>query len=449
MSLLMDALRKAEQQKQRLAAQGQAEVAPVEVSPGLSLEPISIQEPSPDSTSGSLRTQTTKSPADNRLPELPTRMEDLDEQFMAHAAQPPLKPKPAPAAAPVSPPLPKEPSIEASPEAARKLFDAKHSPPPRNNRSFAVAVGVITLIAGIGIGGYVWWELQPKSSMVAANASRPPVAPVQPPSVAVPTPLAQPAAAIPAPPPVAAVPTVPPAPTSLTSQLSDPDKDKPTALASKQPMRASTSPAPVAESPVRVTSAPKKIDPSLELAYQAFNSGDLGSAEANWKKALAKDPRNSDALHGMAAIALHNQKPAQAADHYLNALENDPKDALAIAGLLALKAPVDLLQSESRLKTLLAEQPNSPHLNFAIGNLFSRSARWADAQQAYFKAHTIDPANPDYLFNLAVSLDQLHQPRLAVQYYQQALSAAAGQPSGFDAAQVATRLKALQSALQP
>jgi Tfp pilus assembly protein PilF len=209
-------------------------------------------------------------------------------------------------------------------------------------------------------------------------------------------------------------------------------------------------PVPVApESPVRISSAPKKVDPSLDLAHQAFNRGDLDLAQTHWKKALAKDPRNSDALHGMAAIALQNQQPAQAADYYLKALENDPKDALAVSGLLSLKAPTDVMQAESRLKTLLAEQPDSPHLNFAIGNLFSRSARWADAQQAYFKAHTGDPANPDYLFNLAVSLDQLHQSRLAAQYYQQALNAATAQPAGFDTAQVTTRLKALQSGLQP
>lgn len=442
----MDALRKAEQQKQRLAAEGQAESAPADRSSELSLEPVSIQESSPSSpsvASGSIRTETGKGLADNRLPELPTRMEDLDEQFMAHAAQPPLKSKSAPAAEPVSPSQSKDTSIEASPEAARKLFDAKHSPAPRNNRSFVVAIGIITLIAGIGIGGYVWWELQPKSSMVARNATRPAVAPVQTSPVPAPTPLAQPAVTPPAPLPVAAAPAVPPAPTSLHYP----------SYAPEQPQRATATPVPVVpvapESPVRVTSAPKKVDPSLEIAYQAFNSGDLGAAEANWKKVLAKDPRNSDALHGMAAIALQNQQPGQAADYYLKALENDPKDALAVSGLLSLKAPADVMQAESRLKTLLAEQPNSPHLNFALGNLFSRSARWADAQQAYFKAHTGDPANPDYLFNLAVSLDQLHQSRLAAQYYQQALSAAAGQPAGFDVGQINARLKALQSALQP
>lgn len=190
---------------------------------------------------------------------------------------------------------------------------------------------------------------------------------------------------------------------------------------------------------------PKKIDPAVDQAYEAFNRGETAQAELLWKKALSRDPRNSDALHGMAAIALRDNNPALAAEYYGRALENDPKDGLALSGLMALRAPTDPLQAESRLKLLLAEQPGSSHLNFALGNLYARGARWNEAQQAYFKAHTADPANPDYLFNLAVSLDQLHQRRLAAQYYEKAITAATRQPAGFDADGAATRLKALQS----
>lgn len=188
-----------------------------------------------------------------------------------------------------------------------------------------------------------------------------------------------------------------------------------------------------------------KINPALEQAYQAFNNGDYERARSAWQKVLASDSRNGDALHGLAAIALHDRQPEKAAEFYQRALEANPKDGLAISALYALRTPTDSLQAESRLKTLLAEQPDSPYLNFALGNLYSRTTRWAEAQQAYFKAHTADPGNPDYLYNLAVSLDQLHQPRLAIQYYNRATAAARQQTPGFDPAQVETRLKVLQS----
>jgi len=204
-------------------------------------------------------------------------------------------------------------------------------------------------------------------------------------------------------------------------------------------------PAPAVQTTIRLTTSTQKVDPQLELAYQAFKRGEIDLARINWQKVLATDPRSADALHGLAAVAQQRQQTDAATEYYLRALEANPKDALAFSGLLSLRAPADSLSAESHLKILLAEQPNSPYLNFALGNLHARSARWAEAQHAYFIAHTIDPTNPDYLFNLAVSLDQLHKPKLAIQYYQRALAATTTQPVGFDAARVSARLRILQT----
>jgi hypothetical protein len=55
-----------------------------------------------------------------------------------------------------------------------------------------------------------------------------------------------------------------------------------------------------------------------------------------------------------------------------------------------------------------------------------------------------DPDNPDYLFNLAVSLDQIRQPKLAAQHYRLALEAAQLRPAAFDRERVRARLEQLQ-----
>ncbi|MDO8958598.1 MAG: tetratricopeptide repeat protein, partial [Rhodocyclaceae bacterium] len=309
----------------------------------------------------------------------------------------------------------------------------------KDSRNFAIAVGLLTLVATVGIGGYFWWQMnqmgQPKGGLVASGAAGAPlsVTATQFPPVAAPALPAEVAPLAPASPIVGGAPAnaVPPAPTF-------------TAPAAP----AITKPAP-AQNPIRVTAAPQKTNPLLEQAFAAFNRGDLPLAQAAWQRTLEADPKNSDALYGLAAVALRQQQPNQAADFYLRALEANPKDALALSGLTNLKGHGDPQQTESRLKNLLAEQPDSPFLNFALGNLYARNALWGDAQQAYFKAHVADPANPDYLFNLAVSLDQLRQGRLAIQHYNQALAAAARQPAGFDPAQVAVRLKTLQSLQSP
>jgi tetratricopeptide (TPR) repeat protein len=451
----MDALRKAEQQKQKIAGQGQS--GPEMVPTDLELEPLSTAatpapQPAPTPTLEAIEPvlSPASKPSRGSLPELPAQLADLDAQFLAHAASAPQTPRPTNAAAAPAPkpePSPtRESSVDASRENARNIFEAKQ-PAQKSNRNFAIAIGLITLVATIGIGAYFWWEMQPKGGLAAGGTPRPQAAPAP---IAVAQPPASPAPAVSPAPTFTAPATPPPLPADQpATQQRMADEEEVEAPA---PQRAATRPAPPPpqpearpQSPIRLATSTQKTNPLLEQAYQAFNRGESDLAQANWQKVLASDPRNADALHGLAAVALQRQQPSEAAEFYLRALEADPRDALALSGLVSIRTPADTQQTESRLKTLLADQPDSPYLNFALGNLHARSMRWAEAQQAFFRAHTADPANPDYLFNLAVSLDQLHQPRLAVQYYNRALAAAAQRPAGFDTAPVAARLKILQA----
>jgi tetratricopeptide (TPR) repeat protein len=47
--------------------------------------------------------------------------------------------------------------------------------------------------------------------------------------------------------------------------------------------------------------------------------------------------------------------------------------------------------------------------------------RWGEAQQSYFKAFNLSPNNALYAYNLAVSLDRLHQSAAALPYYEKAI----------------------------
>jgi Tfp pilus assembly protein PilF len=203
-------------------------------------------------------------------------------------------------------------------------------------------------------------------------------------------------------------------------------------------------PAVAQDTPVRISGSRLQINQDVARGYQDFLSGNVAAARAAYERALQSDPRNTDALNGLAAINLGDGRPDAAEAYYQRALEADPKDATAQAGLIGLRGNNDPLQAESRLKTLVALQPDAYAAQFALGNAYASQGRWHDAQQAYFRAYTGDPDNPDYQFNLAVSLDQLHQPQLALQYYQGALAAAAARPAAFDKAQVAFRVHELQ-----
>lgn len=198
------------------------------------------------------------------------------------------------------------------------------------------------------------------------------------------------------------------------------------------------------ESPIRLSRGRPALDPQLGSAYEALRDERLDDARRNYEAVLRSDPKNADALLGLASVASRRGEVEQAESYYLRTLESDPRNVEAQAALLNLKAPRDPALSESRLKNLLAGQPDSPALNFALGNLFARQNRWSEAQQAYFRASGAQPENADYLFNLAVSLEHLRQPRLAAQYYQMALNAAGTHGIAFDRAQVQRRIQELQ-----
>jgi Flp pilus assembly protein TadD len=186
-----------------------------------------------------------------------------------------------------------------------------------------------------------------------------------------------------------------------------------------------------------------RISPALQSGYQAFTSGDLAAAAQFYSTALQQEPNNRDALLGSAAVAARRNDVQRAAASYLRLLELNPGDPDALAGLLSLR-PGDTGQSELRLKNLLRKSPDNGPLLFALGNLYARQNRWSEAQQGFFRAYTASPDNPDYAFNLAVGLDRLNQPRLALTYYQRALALAQAGPAAFD--REATRLRAQQLA---
>ena len=79
-------------------------------------------------------------------------------------------------------------------------------------------------------------------------------------------------------------------------------------------------------------------------------------------------------------------------------------------------------------------------LQFIQGNQLAAQGRWNEAQQAYFNAHRADPNNPDYCYNLAVSLDRIYESRLARDFYAKSLVLARSRPAGFDTARAQTRL---------
>lgn len=184
--------------------------------------------------------------------------------------------------------------------------------------------------------------------------------------------------------------------------------------------------------------------PKLEAAWQAFRDGDYARSEALYREVLATDAANVDALLGVAAVAARGGRLEEARRDYARVLQLDPRNTAAVAALSLLPAAPAAARSESELKTLLRDRPEAGDLQFALGLRYVALGRWSDAQGAFFEAVRSDPANADYAFNLAVSLDQLGQKSAAATYYERALTLARGAQT-FDHAAAENRLARLRA----
>jgi tetratricopeptide (TPR) repeat protein len=185
---------------------------------------------------------------------------------------------------------------------------------------------------------------------------------------------------------------------------------------------------------------------TLMSAYDAYNAGNDSEALALYKQVLRNDVRNVDALLGLGAIAQRQGRAADANGWYGKVLEVEPRNTIAQTAMLDSRAQggaqTDPQADETRLKNMLAKQPEDANLHTALGGLYADQKQWPAAQQAYFDAYRLH-ASADNALNLAVSLDQMGKPKLALPYYQRALEQAT-EASGIDKASLEDRIKAIQ-----
>lgn len=319
--------------------------------------------------------------------------------------------------------------------AGENLFAAKKkkaSPGFRWTLGLVPTTFIICSVIGSIYGFYVWRELNPPAPVMVQRRELPPPSPIHTPAPpALVANIAPEVMTKPAP----AVAEVKPAPVEKSTTANA----APATSSSEKPTRAKPAPSQVA---IAHQNAADTITPALLDAYQAYQRGDYVTASQGYRAVLQKDARNRDALLGLGAIA-QQQAQDQAAQHYYRqVLLIDPRDPVAL-GAMSAYSTSNGVDAESNLKQLLSEQPRSGALNYALGNVYGEQSRWAEAQQAYFDAHTLEPTNAQFTYNLAVSLDHLSQSKQAAQYYQQALQLDPAKTAGFDHTQAQQRLNEL------
>lgn len=492
MSLLMEALRKAEEAKRKsqegLAPQATEPQAGSTASdyqadskqnsaPMFTLEPLEIiptlsaETPGPDLSTSMHMESHTAAVHQDELHEYFTNEADDEHQHVAE------------------PPTPRGRFQTRDQQAAASIFAAKQVAPKKKTHIKVLLASALTFIV---IGTAAWWYLSNLSSSnsnfnpelanydvskrgfldeqqtTATSVSEPVPVPDQtalPASSTLAENLAEPdnlpvEAALEnttASTPTAALVATANATDADTTTAADTDIAAPAAIAlaanaTQAPVGSEESTAAASNSVLQIsrTSASKTINASLQSAYNILRSGDYASAVMQYQQALGELPNNRDALIGLASAYTRMGELATARQYYVRLLKLNPQDPYARTGLLQTTQNTGNSAYESDLKALLSAYPDIAPLHFAMGNYYAASLRWSEAQSSYFNAlvnanrSNTGPVSPDYAFNLAVSLEQLQQPKAALNYYRQAQKLAEASTPGFDPALLRSRLAYLE-----
>ncbi len=186
------------------------------------------------------------------------------------------------------------------------------------------------------------------------------------------------------------------------------------------------------------------VGEKLDQAWHAYESAQYVDAAQMYNDILAIEESNRDALLGLGAIAVIEKNHVKAREVYLSLLDLDPRDPIATAALAGLHSSKESLETDKNyLISMLGKNPDAPHLNFALGNVYAQLDQWAEAQKYYFSAWQQDGDNADYLFNLAVSMDQLSKEQQAIVFYKDSLVKAVNKQISFSREAVKKRIDEL------
>ncbi|HYY62477.1 MAG TPA: hypothetical protein VE756_13925, partial [Burkholderiales bacterium] len=278
MSLLLEALKKAERAKEEAQRRARGETAGAGATP--------------DAFAAERKTVVTR----DKLPEITAPLEIMTDDLVpppaGPTARPPLEIAPDPEPAKAAP-RPRGAPASAQEQAAsrvsaKKVFEAKfREPNPR--MPFYVTLGVLGVFA-LGTLVYFWYQLRPPPALVNLNPPRQaeaaaPVAQTSapPPTVAV-APVAA-ASAIPGLPPTAPK-TAPSAPTPVTAE---PPVETPR-LRPLEPRRIAPAVVALPESAASVSRYPPQVHPKVAAGYAAYAAGDLSGARSAYEEALREEP---------------------------------------------------------------------------------------------------------------------------------------------------------------
>jgi predicted Zn-dependent protease len=191
--------------------------------------------------------------------------------------------------------------------------------------------------------------------------------------------------------------------------------------------------------------SPETTEDTLMAADLAVRTGQLDAAEAEYRRALAKDPNSETANAGLAHLLIKKKQYPEAETLLRAALQHasdDPTLTAQLAGVLAAEDKAEALPMLQKLHEqrpgdagvtrmlaevladagdytgadvldvkLLASSPNDAVLLVAHGQNLVRQLKFAEAYSVFNKATQLDPSSVDGWSGLAYAASRIEKPQ--------------------------------------
>jgi Flp pilus assembly protein TadD len=140
----------------------------------------------------------------------------------------------------------------------------------------------------------------------------------------------------------------------------------------------------------------------VDAAAGAIDAGDDARAEPLLLRIVAENPRDAEAWHMLAVIAVRAGRGAQAIDLAGRALKLDRRNAIYLNTLGIAHGEAQRLEEALRyFKRALKERPDYAEGHYNLGKAYRKLGNASEAERCYLRARRLDPAKAEVANNLA------------------------------------------------
>jgi Flp pilus assembly protein TadD len=140
----------------------------------------------------------------------------------------------------------------------------------------------------------------------------------------------------------------------------------------------------------------------MQQAAAAVDAGDLARAEPLLLQVVGINPRDADAWHMLAVIAVRGGRAEEAVEKAKRAHELDRRNYLYLNTLgVAYGEAQQFEQAISCFKRSIKERPANAESHYNLGKAYRKKGELRDAERSYLRARQLDPQRPDVANNLA------------------------------------------------